>query len=156
MNLISLPLLLADLEMRSCHVEMEQLTAISPHPEGLDCLSRVVAGSEVDTSEHLVHTSCPAITVRDIRAQSYGNIFYKHVRSAYVHEDQISEYADAVPMASPGRGVSYTNVIRAPFRRIHFEASWLVQLIRILAINIEPALAKAPLPRPRSWWIDGG
>ncbi len=156
MNLVSVPLLLADLEMRSCHVEMEQLTAISPDPEGLDCLSRVVTGSEVDLPEHLIRASCPTVPVRDIRAQSYGNIFYKHVRSAYVHEYQISKHSDSISMASPGSGVSYTNVIRAPFRRIHFEASWLIQLIRVLATNIEPVIPNAPLPHPRPWWVDGG
>jgi len=53
-------------------------------PEEMD--GHVCVGDTVDASESDVLQACPQLTVKDVRKWSYPAVFYREVRSGFVHE----------------------------------------------------------------------
>jgi len=152
-NKISIPLLMDTLEREGMHSEVQLLC--STHPQAFDrSSSLVISGLDVDLSEKEVVNLCGTLSLKKIRDHSYGSLFYKHVRSSFVHEYQIAKYASDRAMAKPGCGISYVNVIGYPNRRIHFEIQWLITLLQEVASNAEELFDSAPQSLPSCWWLN--
>jgi hypothetical protein len=156
-NLVSVPLLMQDLEEQDAG-SAEALAESNPKllraVPGLPN-DYVITGADVDLDERQILRRCPGLDVRLIRHHSYAAIFYKEVRSAYVHEYRAGDAASAHRMAWDEGVVSYTNVISAPHRRIHFPIPWLGEVTRSVVEAIAPLWDSAPLPRPNGWWLSG-
>lgn len=114
---------------------------------------------EVDADEAEALTLCPKLTHRDVRAFSYPNVFYEHVRSSIVHEYHLGGHASAWPMTSNEAWISYVNIMDSSslhtYRQIHFHIEWLVELIRSIARQAENDVLSGPRQAPRSWWVAG-
>jgi hypothetical protein len=158
-NRISLPLLVARLRETGRDAEAAALETFRPHVFGPGYHSRIVTADDVDLTEAEILGLCPTLAVVDVRASSYGAVFYEHVRSAIVHEFHFGTQAVGVPMTDRQADVSYSNYLdrhtRAHSRRIHFHMPWLVSLADSVAANADPVLPSAPLPNPSPWWING-
>lgn len=159
-NRISLPLLVARLRETGRGAEAATLETLQPRVFGPGYHSRVVTADNVDLTEAEIIGLCPTLTVIDVRAFSYGAVFYEHVRPAIVHEFHFGTQAVGVPMTDRQADVSYSNYLdrdtRAHSRRIHFHMPWLVSLADGVAANAESILSTAaPLPAPSPWWING-
>ncbi|WP_404786369.1 hypothetical protein [Altericista sp. CCNU0014] len=153
-NLISVPILIEHLEQDGKYAEAESLRASNPSAFNFGNSCRVLTSADVDLEEDSIQALCPSLTMKYIRVQSYANIFYRYVRSAYVHEYRIADYANAYPMACSGSGISYVNLTVAPYRRIHFEALWIINLLKLIATKFEAELLSPPINRPPKWWFD--
>jgi hypothetical protein len=153
-NLISVPILIGHLEQDGNHAAAESLRTSNPSAFNFGNSCRVLTSADVDLGEDSIQALCPSLTMKDIRDQSYANIFYRYVRSAYVHEYQIADYADAYPMARPSSGISYVNLTVSPYRRIHFETLWIINLLKLIATTFEAELLSPPIKRPPKWWLD--
>jgi hypothetical protein len=160
-NLISLPLLIDYLESKDQHKEQalacaDVLRNAKPETFGSDYEKKGLTSKDVDLSEPEVLLHCPNILRADVRKYCYGSVFYTHVRSAFVHNYELTSHATSLPMSPPGSGVSYSNVItQKPYRRIHFEPDWLSRLVRRLASAVAPQAYAGPLARPGRWWLEG-
>jgi hypothetical protein len=152
-NLISLPFLIDYLESKDRHKETDVLRNAKPQAFGSDYEKKGLTSKDVDLSEPEVSVHCPNISRADVRKYGYGSVFYAHVRSAIVHDYELSSHASGLPMARPGSGVSYVNYsAQKPNRRIHFEADWLSRLVRSLASAAAPQAHAGPLALPGRWW----
>jgi len=158
-NRISLPLLVARLRATGRDAEAATLEARHPRVFGPGYHSRIVTADDVDLTEAEVLGLCPTLAVIDVRASSYGAVFYEHVRSAIVHEFHFGAEAVGVPMTDRQADVSYSNFDRhtgAHSRRIHFHMPWLVSLADGVAARADRIISTAaPLPAPSPWWING-
>lgn len=146
--LISVPLLVQNLQAKSLLVEAETLArALMPFGE-----TRVITGLEVDKNELELLSICPAIPVDLLRKNSYACLLYEDVRSSYAHEYRPGERTDSWPMTRlSDQCVSYVN---KPTRRcVHFHIEWLARLAIELAARLDELDAMLPLPNPKQWWI---
>ncbi len=117
--------------------------------------TRVLTGDEVDRSEGQILSVCNTVTLKELRAHSYGNLFYRELRSSYVHEYRPGERADSWPMTRSEASVSYVNWANDPDRHIHFHVDWLGELSVRTAEAIDDFATPPPLKRPAKWWVDG-
>jgi len=149
---VSIPILLRSLNDRPNDVAALQRCRAQMHGPGYG--ARVVTGDDIDMSEAETVATCPTLTRAQVRASSYANVLYKHVRNDLVHEYELGEVASAWPMTSRDAGVSYVNYINEG-RRIHFRVAWLVEQTRRIARGADDALANGPVAEPHRWWSEG-
>lgn len=148
---ISLPMLVQELRHSSRTGEAENLEQLRPQMFGPGYSARVVTDFDIDATENEILRSCPALGVGDVRRFSYPAVFYRHVRSALVHEYHLTDHATTVPMTEREAGVSYSN--RIGRRLIHYHPDWLADVLRSIAAAADGLTP--PLSVPSSWWIDG-
>ena len=153
---ISLPFLIASLRKDEDNVAVQALeqqnrAAFCGYPE-IDTL--VIEGPTVDLSERQVHTLAPHLSCKDIRCYSYPAVFYRDVRSPYVHEFSPGPHSSAYSMSRNEDVVSYVNESPGG-RTIHFGMGFLTAVVRSIAASAETDFARAPLPHPASWWVNG-
>lgn len=159
-NLISVPFLLEALEKDGDSDLVEKVRATSPEafsPDKRDSL--VVTGNLVDRTEDVLLALDPRLTARKIRPFSYGNVFYEHVRSGYTHEYHTTSSASSFPQSDEHVPVSYVNMLMShdgrTYRRIHFDVTWVADIVRSVSTSFAASGLKRPLPEPSAWWIDG-
>lgn len=159
---ISIPLLVEDLRKAGDTASAEKIETSRPKMFGSGYATRVLTGDDVDTSEKEVLAIIPTMTLRSIRASSYGALFYRHVRSGLAHEFHLTESATQHPMTRRlTSGVSYSNLAshedRDVVRRvICFDFSWLVEVARSIASHFDSSAGPAEQNQPPQWWIEGG
>jgi len=160
-NSVSVPLLTQSLRAKERIAEAGMLEARQDQMFGPGYSVRVLSGVEVDLAESDVLQTCPGLALRDVRRYSYGAVFYEDVRSALVHEYQLTNQASAWPMTRKEAGISYVNYGSGDDasdmeRRIHYHIPWLLGLVRSIARSVEPVWATGPIARPARWWVSGG
>ncbi len=147
---ISVPLLIDRLYLDSRASEVAVLRQYLPEP------FTILTGTNVDKSEVELRTLCPSLPIKDIRSCSYANILYEEVRSGYMHKYKPSDRAESWPItAKQDQAVSYVNVIKGPYRRIHFHIEWVAKLAMTVAESADCIESAIPLKRPLYWWIHG-
>ena len=158
-NLISVPLLLDALENDGDSELVAKVRATRPEafpPWKID--SMVVTGERVDQTEAELIALDPRLASKKLRYFSYGNVFYKHVRSGYTHEYHTTDSASPFPQASEPAPISYVNVLRRPdrqtYRRIHFDVAWVAEIVESVLSSVMVLSRKLPLKDPKPWWID--
>lgn len=156
-NLISVPLLIHALDEKSAFDLSDRLRADNNHyymPRGFPA-SIVVTGEKVDRSDAEVQRIVPELPLAKIREWSYGNVFYVHFRSGYVHEYQAGTHADEIVMSTTRSYITYGNFIEPPHRRINFDVSWVVSVARSVVLNVAPEWNRRPANPPTPWWLRG-
>jgi hypothetical protein len=83
----------------------------------------VVTGEDVDKTEDELVSLVPELGDWQLRRFSYGDVFYRNVRSGYTHLYRPKEYAREYPMADETKSVRYVNVNHLPYRPIYFPIS---------------------------------
>ena len=156
-NLISVPLLLGFLEKQGDADLVEKVRNTNPQafpPWKIDDVT--VTGQQVDkTEDELIHLDPTKLTSKKLREFSYGNVFYRHVRSGYTHEYHTTDFASSVPRAGESAPVTYRNYLRPPQRRIYFDVTWVVEIVESVLPPVIASSHKQPLPDPTTWWVDG-
>lgn len=155
---IAVPLLAEYLDEFERMAELTELKRFRPNvlryfPEQVD--GNVVTCETADASEAVLLRECPTLTKKDVRWWSYPAVFYREVRSGFVHELNATQTASHRPAGSSGEAITYRNDMRRPHRRIHFELEWLCTVVEQLA---DRAHADWNCRRARCglrWWIDG-
>jgi hypothetical protein len=158
-NLVSVPLLIRWLREQGRSSEAQSIEAARPHTFGPGYSDRVLTEADVDMAETEVASLCSSLTLAEIRRNSYGAVFYGHVRSALVHEYHFRDSAAGWPMTERAAWVSYVNRLDPGFgslRQIHYHMEPLAELVRSVAFNVAPVVDKRPLPEPAQWWVFGG
>lgn len=156
-SLISIPLLIHELDRTKQHALSDRLRANNPEmfmPRGLPD-TRVVTGEDVDIFDDEVLRLVPQLPLAQIRQWSYPNVFYVHFRSGYVHEYQVGTHADAIIMSDTRSHITYGNFLPAPHRRINFATGWVASVARSIVDRVEPDWNRRPLSLPSKWWADG-
>jgi hypothetical protein len=155
-NKISLPLLVDTLRKRGETSVAERVRLLRE-----DCISSipafdtiVVTGDRVDVSEVELLRVAPELTLADVRAQTYGSIFYRHFRSSYVHEYKAGTHGDEVVMSRTRGDITYSNWVSPPYRRINFSAVWLAEIVRSICANAAQEYWDGEKPRPNAWWLE--
>jgi hypothetical protein len=157
-TLVSVPLLIDDLERTGTFLLSDRLRSANNEcfsPRGLPD-TRVVTGEDVDIFDVEVQTLVPELSLATIRKASYGNVFYVHYRSGYVHEYQVGSHADEIVMSETRSFITYGNFYDAPHRRINFDIGWLASVTRSIVRRAEPEWNRRPISAPAAWWVDGG
>ena len=158
-NLISVPLLLADLKDTDERDLIEKvrgtnLEALAPHNDSL-----VLTGGRVDLPEDDLEALDTRLTVKKLRRFSYGSIFYEHVRSGYTHEYHTTDSASPFPQAHEPAPVSYVNMLRrsdcSTYRRIHFDVAWVAKVVQSISDSFVALGLERPIADPPTWWIEG-
>jgi hypothetical protein len=155
-NLISVPLLYQHLNRTKNIKSSIQIERAFPEFFGPGYQTRVLLGTEVDlTEERLLHIDLTLSNI-DMRQHSYANLFYKHVRSCFSHEYELTQHASEYRMAIAESGVSYVNKIHQGIGRlIHFEPQWMADLVHQLSHSVSSSLFERQNTTPQLWWIDG-
>jgi hypothetical protein len=156
---VSVPLLLAHLEASAQPAEAAILRG-THRAFSFWQSTLLVTGKDVDRAEGDILSLCPSLSRRAVRDQSYPILFYRHVRSAYVHEYEMDLYGKASGRAwdPHATAVEYGNLSAknaATLRQIHFPLLWLSRVVRSIATRLSNVLPDARPPRPSHWWIDG-
>jgi len=159
-SLISTPLLVDRLRRDGRVREAATIEALRPLAFGPGYQTRVVTSADVDMLEHEIRAVCPQLVPSNVRAYSYPAVFYRHVRSALVHEYHLGDEATTWPMIERETSVSYANIVdwkdqSRQFRQIHYHIPWLLEVVRSIAASTQTVLESAPLPHPSPWWIEG-
>jgi hypothetical protein len=157
---ISVPLLAEALYLGGYNRFLNGLRRLRPEllnnfPEKFDGF--VFWGDTADASESEIIECCPGIALTEVRRWSYPAVFYREVRSGYVHELYPTERASRYPSASGrlGAAVTYLNSIDRPFRRIHFDIEWLCTVIEAMAHTAYADWKRNGSRCALRWWIDG-
>jgi hypothetical protein len=161
-NLISIPLLINDLESKGLQDLATKLRAI--YPPAFSPLSiadtLVITQKEVDRSEADLLNLDPRLTTKYLRRFSYGAVCYDHVRSGYTHEYHTTDFARGLPMAREPVPVSYVNTLEEPKRRIYFDITWVANIVVSASASVSAPLMALPTQEhfldPKCWWVDGG
>lgn len=115
----------------------------------------VVDGETVDLPEAEVQSACPSLHLKEIREFSYPNVFYRQVRSGYVHEYGPTPFASQYPGGGETAPIiTYLNRNDRPFRRIHFSAEWLAAVVEGIAEQVYPVWCTRKAPPAPPWWLD--
>jgi hypothetical protein len=167
---VSVPLLAEYLRDTNDRAPIASLANARPEafrdfPDNVDTL--VIEGDDVDMEESEIQTTCPTIAVTTIREYSYPNLFYREVRSPYVHEYSPGERASRYPGGHRTTAViSYLNSLpatntpdakgrRPSFRKIHFNVDWLANMIDSIGERVVYDWSAGKQPPPPKWWVDG-
>lgn len=157
-NLVSVPLLLADLKEDGEQDLVEKVRGTNP-----DALARwndtlVVTGGRVDLPGEKLEALDARLTAKRLRRFSYGSVFYEHVRSGYTHEYHTTDSASPFPQAREPAPVSYVNMLRrsdrTTYRRIHFDVAWVAEVVESVSERFVASGLERPIPDPPTWWID--
>lgn len=154
---VSVPLLIEHLDGEREFTAADELRARRPGmfmPRGLpDDL--VTTGDRVDLAEEEI-LSVTTLPLRTLREFTYPNLFYRHFRSAYVHEARVGRHGDEIVMSETRGDITYACFFEKPRYRINFATSWLASVTRsIWSSAREDVRARAPLPYPDPWWVTG-
>jgi hypothetical protein len=155
-NLISVPLLLDALEKSGDSDLVEKVRATRPEafpPWKTDSVR--VAGKQVDQTEDELIALDSRLAAKKLRHFSYGNVFYRHVRSGYTHEGHVTDSASSVSTAIEPAPISYMNNLRPPHRRIHFDVSWVAEIVESVSASVMALSHIQPFTDPKLWWVDG-
>jgi hypothetical protein len=156
-NMISLPLLVESLKDKGKYDIAEAARTLRPHliesiPEFDD---GVVSGVHVDVPDE-VAVEATGLTLAEVRRYSYGELFYRHFRSGYVHEYTVGSHGDAFRMTDLKGAIIYEGGwAEPPHRRIQFDIHWIIEIARTTTTNVSNDWLKRPLALPGRWWIDG-
>ncbi len=167
---VSIPLLAEYLHDTKERIAIAALAKAQPEafrsfPDALDTL--VLEGDDVDMDESEVQSTCPDVSLTTIREHSYPNVFYRKVRSPYVHEYNPGERASRYPGGHRTTAViSYLNSLpsstkpdtkgrRPSFRKIHFNVEWLANMIDSIGERVVHDWSSGQQPVPAKWWVDG-
>ena len=155
---LELQLLVSELREAAAAVVAARPEAFAPGRE-----TQVLVGDQVDMTETDVLKVWPDLPSAQIRQYSYGAVFYRHVRSALVHEYQLGNRASSVAMAIHDGGVSYTNRLNVSstssstvVRQIHYPFAWLESVVESIGTQVASSNTSKPLPDPSKWWLQGG
>lgn len=132
-------------------VRLLRAGAISEIPQ-LDGL--VVTGDRVDADEREI-TSVAHVSSEFIRRYSYGNIFYRHFRSGYVHQYKTGTHGDEYIMSTTRGDITYSNWMEPPYRRINFSFAWLAAIGRSVVANAADDYWAGQQAIPNPWWVEG-
>jgi hypothetical protein len=158
-NLVSVPLLLADLEMDDQHDLVEKVRDTNPNALAQWNDSLVVTGDRVDLPGEKLEDLAPRLTAKKLRRFSYGSVFYEHIRSGYTHEYHTTDFASPFPQVREPAPVSYVNVLRrsdrTTYRRIHFDVAWVAEIVESVSDSLIASGLERPLADPPTWWVDG-
>jgi hypothetical protein len=158
-NLVSVPLLLADLKRDGEQDLVKKVMRTNPDAFASWNDSLVVTGERVDLPEDGLEALDPRLTAKKLRRFSYGSVFYEHVRSGYTHEYYTTDSASPYPQTSEPAPVSYVNVrdraTGAVRRRIHFDIAWVAEVVESVSESFAASGLRWPLADPKTWWIDG-
>jgi hypothetical protein len=122
-------------------------------PEELD--GNVCTGDTADASEAEVLHACPQLTIKEVRKWSYPAVFYREVRSGFVHELSPTQFASHIKAGKSGAGVTYRNDAGRPYRRIHFDVEWLCRIVERMAERAYPVWQQSSWRCGLVWWSDG-
>lgn len=154
---ISVPLLAHSALRAANAVALEQLQALRPRllrhaPRSIDWS---IATVDDDADEMEVATNCPALSLATIRRFSYPAVFYREVRSAYVHALSPGKNASPVRGGESGAAVTYRNFGRPPHHRIYFEIEWLCRVAESAAERAFADWQRSSKRCTTEWWLDG-
>ena len=155
-NMISLPLVFEKLCAEK-HDAAEAVRLLRPNQiEGIpEFEDSVISGLFVDTADRDV-VQATGLSLREVRQYSYGNLFYRHFRSGYVHEYQVGSHGDAFRLSELRCAVLYDGGwAEPPHRRISFDIHWIIEVTRTVTKNVLPDWQNRPLALPTTWWVDG-
>lgn len=157
-TMISVPLLAEDLHERADTQSLDALKSMRPEllryfPDKFD--GAVHTGETADSHEREIVAHCPDLALNTIRRWSYPAVFYREVRSGYVHKLSPTKRASRFPGGSSGAAVTYLNSVQRPFRRIHFEIEWLCVVVEALAARAYSDWDRNGSRCALRWWIDG-
>ena len=147
---ISIPLLITELHKCSKITKGKQLRV-----SFLDYNDRaILSGDEVDKQEDDILTKCKTISVKEVRKNSYANILYVKIRSAYVHEGKPGPQAESLKIfRTQKEDISYP-VINCE-RHIYFNINLISKLAISIAEHVDKAENTMPYQKPGRWWIHG-
>lgn len=156
-NRVSVPLLANSALQHGDHVSLNALKAIRPRllrhaPAQIEW---EVATGDDDADEAEIVVACPNLGLKNIRRWSYPAIFYRDVRSAYVHELSPGAHASPIPGGKSGAPITYRNFADPPRHRIYFEVDWLCRIAESCARLAYPDWQKSSKRCAIKWWIDG-
>jgi hypothetical protein len=156
-NMISLPLLVERLSDDDKDDAAEAARLLRPDLiEGIPAFEdSVISGLSVDMpdSDVALATGLPLAAVREY---SYPNLFYRHFRSAYVHEYTVGTHGDAFQLSGLRAAVVYDGGwAEPPHRRIAFDIHWVMAIATSVTTNVLSDWGKRPLALPTAWWING-
>jgi hypothetical protein len=156
-NMISLPLLVEKLSDEDRDDAAEAVRLLRPDMiEGIpEFEDSVVSGLAIDVEDTAV-VQATGLSLAEVRRYSYGNLFYQHFRSAYVHEYKVGSHGDAFRMSELHYAVLYEGGwAEPPHRRISLDIHWIIEIARSVTKNVLPDWRKRPLMLPTVWWVDG-
>jgi hypothetical protein len=116
---------------------VEKVRATRPEafpPWKIDTLR--VTGKQVDQTEAELISLDPRLATKKLRHFSYGNVFYRHVRSGYTHEYHSTDSASSVSTAREPEPVSYMKSNRPPVRRIYFDVTWVAEVVESVSTSV--------------------
>lgn len=157
-NMISLPLLVEKLSDDDRDDAAEAARRLRPDMiEGIpEFEDSVISGLSVDVPDTTV-VQATGLSLADVREYSYGNLFYRHFRSAYVHEYNVGSHGDAFRMTNLKCAVLYEGGwADPPYRRISLDIHWVIEVARSVTKNVIADWKRRPLTLPAMWWVDGG
>jgi hypothetical protein len=156
-NMISLPLLVERLRDDDEDDAAEAARLLRPDLiEGIpEFEDSVISGLSVDMPD-LGVVQATGLSLAAVREYSYPNLFYRHFRSAYVHEYTVGSHGDAFRMSDLSGAVVYDGGwAEPPHRRISFDIHWIIAIARSITTNVLADWRKRPLILPLAWWTDG-
>lgn len=156
-NMISLPLLFEKLCDDEKNDSAEAVRLLRPNQiEGIpEFEDSVISGLFVDVPDTDV-IQATSLSLKHVRQYSYGNLFYRHFRSGYVHEYRVGSHGDAFRMSELRCAVLYDGGwMEPPHRRISLDIHWIIQVARGVTKNVLPDWQNRPLALPTTWWVDG-
>jgi hypothetical protein len=157
-NHVSVPLLIESLREKGRDDVAEVLRLLRQNhleriPEFDDM---IVSGSQVDMPVDVVTTQA-GLSLVDVREFTYGNIFYRYFRSAYVHEYKVGTHGDGARMTELRNAVLYEGGwSEPPYRRISLHINWIIAIVKTICSNLANDWPRRPLALPDPWWVDGG
>lgn len=156
-NRISVPLLAYDALRKEDTASLHNLKQIRPEllryaPAEIDW--NVATGHD-DADETEVTAACPNLALAQIRKFSYPAVFYREIRSAYVHELGPGKHASPIPGGKSGAPITYRNFGSPPHHRIYFEINWLCSIAESCARRAYDHWQRSSKRCAIKWWIDG-
>lgn len=150
---ISIPLLVGYLRTSGRNTESETIRQVLLNEEP----SLILTGDDIDKPEIEIREMFPALNLGKLREQSYANLLYREVRSAYAHEYRPGDRAVSWPMTQrKGVAISYFNWADKPDRHIHFHRDWISKVALAVAQAVDAAASDGlPRNKPKQWWVDG-
>lgn len=147
---ISIPLLMRCLQERGLQDEEAALSLQWLNVEP----SKVIYGSDVDTTEEDIARLCPSLPLSMVRKFSYATLLYEEIRSGYVHEYATASRSDSFPMGQrSGDDISYINRINqdgSHGRLIYFSPHWMANLARSAELLSRGTVADEHFS---NWWL---
>ena len=158
MTLISIPRLVAYRREAADLATAEQLKrAFYPASNAL-----VVTYRDIDRTEEGVSQVVPGVQRDEIRRASYASVIYRDLRSALVHEFQLSEHLSDSPMTMQQDVPSYWNELEgatgATDRLLYLPYGYVREVVSTsadAAFEMWQGADSWEQPKPPKWWVEG-